>query len=145
MSHAMTPAAREAFLAEPRVAILALSDKRRGPLAVPIWYLYEPGGAVRFLTPKASKKGALLKPEKRISLCVQSEDRPYKYVSVEGPITAIGTAITDDHLLPLAQRYLGDEDGRAYAENFRETVATGSRMLIDMAPERWLTVDYGKG
>jgi PPOX class probable F420-dependent enzyme len=145
MSHAMTQAEREAFLAEPRVAILALSDKRRGPLAVPIWYLYEPGGEIRFLTPKASRKAALLKPEKRISLCVQSEDRPYKYVSVEGPISAIGTATTDDHLLPLAQRYLGEEDGRAYAEGYREAVATGSRMLIDMTPERWLTVDYGKG
>ncbi len=145
MSHAMSRAEREAFLAEPRVAILALSDKRRGPLAVPIWYVYEPGGEIWFLTPKTSAKGVLLKPEKRISLCVQSEERPYKYVSVEGPITAIATATTDDHLLPLAQRYQGEEAGRAYAEDKREALANGSRMLVHMAPERWLTVDYGKG
>jgi nitroimidazol reductase NimA-like FMN-containing flavoprotein (pyridoxamine 5'-phosphate oxidase superfamily) len=144
MSHAMTKAEREAFLAEPRVAILALSDKRRGPLAVPIWYVYEPGAELWFLTAKASAKGALLKPEKRISLCVQSEERPYKYVSVEGPITKIGTADTDAHLLPLAQRYRGEEEGRAYAENLRETLASGSRMLVHMRIERWLTVDYGK-
>ena len=145
MQYTMTKEEREAFLADARVAILALSEKGRGPLAVPIWYVYEPGGELWFVTAKASAKGDLLKPEKRISLCVQTETRPYKYVSVEGPITRIGIASTDEHLLPMAQRYRGQEDGRAYAENFRETVATGSRMLIDMAPERWLTVDYGKG
>jgi hypothetical protein len=144
MSHTMTKAEREAFLADARVAILALSDKGRGPLAVPIWYVYEPGGELWFLTAKASAKGDLLKPEKRISLCVQTETRPYKYVSVEGPISRIGIATTDDHLLPLAQRYRGEEDGRAYAENLREAVATGSRMLVHMAPERWLTLDNSK-
>ncbi|MDP6565980.1 MAG: pyridoxamine 5'-phosphate oxidase family protein [Alphaproteobacteria bacterium] len=144
MSHTMTKAEREAFLAEPRVAILALSDKGRGPLAVPIWYIYEPGGELWFLTAKASPKGRLLKPEKRISLCVQTETRPYKYVSVEGPITRIGTATTDDHLLPMAQRYRGEADGRSYAESLREALASGSRMLVHMAPERWLTLDYAK-
>ncbi len=144
MSHTMTKAEREAFLAEPRVAVLALSDKGRGPLAVPIWYIYEPGGELWFLTEKASAKADLLKPEKRISLCVQIETRPYKYVSIEGPITRISTATTDDHVLPIAQRYRGEENGRAYAENLREAVATGSRMLVHMAPERWLTLDYSK-
>ena len=144
MSHNMTKAEREAFLADTRVAILALPNKGRGPLALPIWYIYEPGGELWFLTAKASAKGALLKPGKRISLCVQTETRPYKYVSIEGPITRIGIATTDDHLLPMAQRYRGEEDGRAYAENMREELETGSRMLVSMAPERWLTLDYSK-
>jgi PPOX class probable F420-dependent enzyme len=144
MSHTMTKAEREAFLADTRVAILAVSEKGRGPVAVPIWYVYKPGGELWFVTEKASAKADLLKPEKRISLCVQTETRPYKYVSVEGPITRIGTATTDDHLLSLAQRYRGEEDGRAYAENLHEAVATGSRMLVYMAPERWLTLDYSK-
>jgi nitroimidazol reductase NimA-like FMN-containing flavoprotein (pyridoxamine 5'-phosphate oxidase superfamily) len=140
----MTKEEREAFLADARVAILALSEKGRGPLAVPIWYVYEPGGELWFVTAKASAKGDLLKPEKRISLCVQTETRPYKYVSIEGPITKIGIANTDDHLLPLAQRYRGAEDGRAYAESLREDLEIGSSMLVRMVPERWLTLDHSK-
>ncbi len=143
MSHTMTKAQREAFLAEPRVAVLALGDGGRGPLAVPIWYLYEPGGEVVFLTPKSSRKGRLLAEGRRISLCVQSEDRPYRYVSVEGPITAIGTATSEDHLRPLAIRYRGEADGTAYADAMAPALADGSRMLVHMQPERWLTADYG--
>ncbi len=144
MSYFMTKDEREAFLAGTRVAILALSDKGRGPLALPIWYVYEPGGELWFLTAKASAKGGLLKSEKRISLCVQTETRPYKYVSVEGPISKIGIANTDDHLLPLAQRYRGDEDGRAYAESLRPETEAGSSILVHMTPERWLTLDHSK-
>lgn len=36
---------RELFLAEPRIAALSVSaGEGRGPLTVPIWYEYEPGG-----------------------------------------------------------------------------------------------------
>ncbi len=144
MSYTMTKEQREAFLADARVAILALSDKGRGPLAVPIWYVYEPGGELWFVTATASAKSDLLKPDKRISLCVQTATRPYKYVSIEGPISKIGIANIDDHLLPLAQRYRGDEDGRAYAESLRPETEAGSSILVHMTPERWLTLDHSK-
>jgi hypothetical protein len=36
---------RELFLAEPHIAALSVSaGPGRGPLTVPIWYQYEPGG-----------------------------------------------------------------------------------------------------
>ena len=76
-------------------------------------------------------------------LCVQSENRPTRYVSVEGPITSIGTATTEDHLRPLAIRYRGEADGNAYADAMAPDLADGSRMLVHMTPERWLTADYG--
>ncbi len=142
MSQIMTEAEREAFLAEPRVAVLALGERGRGPLAVPIWYLYEPGGEVVFLTPKSSRKGKLMAEDGRISLCVQSEERPYRYVSVEGTISSIGTATTEDHLRPLAIRYLGEAEGNAYADARAPDLADGSRLLVHMTPERWLTADY---
>ena len=82
MSQTMTKAEREAFLAEPRVAVQALGERGRGPLAVPIWYIYELGGEVVFLTPKSSRKGQLMTEGRRISLCVQSEESPYRYVSL---------------------------------------------------------------
>jgi hypothetical protein len=141
MQRKMTKAEREAFLAEPRVAVLALGERGRGPLAVPIWYFYEPGGEVVFVTPKSSHKGKLMSEGGRISLCVQSEERPYRYVSVEGPISSIGTATTEDDVRPLAIRYLGEVEGNAYADARGPDLVDAS-MLVHMTPERWLTADF---
>jgi hypothetical protein len=137
----MTKAEREAFLAEPRVAVLALGERGRGPLAVPIWYFYEPGGDVVFVTPKSSHKGKLMSEGGRISLCVQSEERPYRYVSVEGPIASIGTATNEDDVRPLAIRYLGEVEGNAYADAWAPDPVDAS-MRVHMTPERWLTADF---
>jgi len=42
---------RELFLAEPHIAALSVSaGPGRGPLTVPIWYQYEPGGEAWVLT-----------------------------------------------------------------------------------------------
>ena len=47
MSLAMTKQEREGFLADLHVGIISITEEGRGPLTVPIWYLYEPGGEVR--------------------------------------------------------------------------------------------------
>ena len=80
---------REAFLADLHVGVLAINDSGEGPLTIPIWYDYHPGGELWFLTGPDSRKGKLLDLETRVSLVAQTEDPPYKYVSVEGPIVAI--------------------------------------------------------
>ena len=59
MTH-MTQAEKEAFLADLHVGIIALSDGENGPLTVPIWYDYEPGGDLWVLTGPNSRKGKLL-------------------------------------------------------------------------------------
>jgi len=45
MSFAMSRAEREQFLARAHVGVLSLVDSGK-PLSVPVWYGYEPGGAV---------------------------------------------------------------------------------------------------
>ncbi|HIG48393.1 MAG TPA: hypothetical protein EYQ20_18910 [candidate division Zixibacteria bacterium] len=76
----------------------------------------------------------------RISMVVQTETAPYRYVSVEGPIVAREPAQTERDILPMAKRYLGSEMGTAYAAG---SSADGS-VLIKMKPEKWLSVDYNK-
>ncbi|MDX1384423.1 MAG: pyridoxamine 5'-phosphate oxidase family protein, partial [Thermoanaerobaculia bacterium] len=110
----MTRDEREAFLAAVRVGVLSLTDGDRGPLAAPVWYGYEPGGNLWFLTDDGSRKGRLLREGGRISLCVQTEDPPYRYVSIEGPVVEIRPADLEDDLRPMARRYLGREGGDAY-------------------------------
>jgi nitroimidazol reductase NimA-like FMN-containing flavoprotein (pyridoxamine 5'-phosphate oxidase superfamily) len=141
MALTMTKEEREAFLADLHVAVMSVADEGHGPLVVPIWYYYEPGGEVQIITGQTSKKAGLLERAGRFSLCAQTEALPYKYVSVEGPIVAIEAADLERDRRPLARRYLGTELGDRYVESRRDVPGN---VLVRMRPERWLTVDYEK-
>jgi nitroimidazol reductase NimA-like FMN-containing flavoprotein (pyridoxamine 5'-phosphate oxidase superfamily) len=141
MSVVMTKAEREQFLAGLHVGILGVSAEHRGPILVPVWYLYEPGGEVSFITFERAKKVAMLKSEGRCTLCVQNEEPPYQYVSVEGPIRGIEQADVEQHSRPISRRYLGVVEGDAYVEE----TSGEPELLVRMKPERWSTADYGKG
>jgi Pyridoxamine 5'-phosphate oxidase len=142
MSVAMTPKEREAFLADVHVGVIAIAEEGRGPLTVPVWYSYEPGGEVRVVTGRTSRKGQLLERAQRLSLCAQTETPPYKYVSVEGPIIAVEVANVERDLRPLARRYLGARGGDRYVDSTRSE--HDDNVLVRMRPERWLTVDFAK-
>lgn len=138
----MSRAEREKFLAAVRVGVLSIADGARGPLTIPVWYGYEPGGEVWFVTDRDSRKGARLLLVDRISLCVQTETPPYQYVSVEGPIAAIEIADLERHSRVLAHRYLGREGGDRYLAGSSSN--RDASIVVRLRPERWLTVDYGK-
>ena len=134
----MTTTERESFLADLHVGVLAVERADGPPLITPIWYRYEPGGAVEFSTDASSVKGRLLVAAGRATLCVQREALPYAYVTVDGPVT-FGEA-SDDVRRDIAVRYLGPEMGQAYmASN-----ASGDNTLVRLTPQRWHTVDYTK-
>ena len=142
MALTMTKREREAFLAAVHVGMISIAEEGRGPLTVPIWYAYAPGGELRLITGRHSRKGRLLTQAGRCSLCVHTESPPYRYVSVEGPITAIEAVDVERDLRPLAHRYLGAEEGDRFVEQTREGQA--DNILLRMRPERWLTADYAK-
>jgi nitroimidazol reductase NimA-like FMN-containing flavoprotein (pyridoxamine 5'-phosphate oxidase superfamily) len=138
----MTAAERAAFLADVHVGILSVEDPGRGPLAVPVWYAYAPGGTVDVVTSGHSVKARLLRAAGRFSLCAQAETPPYRYVSVEGPITAMAETVDPDERRALAHRYLGAELGQLYLGATEEDAADS--VAFRMVPERWHTADYGK-
>jgi nitroimidazol reductase NimA-like FMN-containing flavoprotein (pyridoxamine 5'-phosphate oxidase superfamily) len=142
MSVTMTKQEREAFLAGVHVGVLSVPEPGRGPLTVPVWYVYEPGGELRIVTGRISRKGRLLEQARRFSLCAQAESPPYKYVSVEGPIVAIEASEVERDIRPLARRYLGVKGGDQYVATAREV--SDDNVLVRMRPERWLTADYAK-
>src|SRR5437879_701421 len=87
---------RERFLGAPRVGVMGVTDPRGGncaPLVVPVWYSYEPGGEIVVETGRETIKAQLVRAAGRFSLCVQDEQQPYRYVSVEGPVTAVDDPI----------------------------------------------------
>jgi PPOX class probable F420-dependent enzyme len=144
MSYAMTKAAREAFLAETHVAVISVACDGRGPLTVPVWYRYEPGGAVRFVTGRNARKVAPIRRAGRLSLCVQSETAPYQFVSVEGPATVSDDPDFELDVRQVALRYLGKEFGEAYLAMTATERAEQGSVLVTLVPQRWISVDYGR-
>jgi PPOX class probable F420-dependent enzyme len=140
MSLSMSRTDREEFLAGMHVGVLSVaSDDGAGPLAVPIWYTYQPGGTVNVSTGRSTRKARAIEAAGRFSLCAQDERPPYKYVTVEGP--AVMADATDAERLELARRYLGPEGGDAFiAAN-----PGGGQVMIRMTPEHWLTRSYSNG
>lgn len=133
----MTAAERETFLADLHVGILAIQRDGKGPLAVPIWYQYENGDVMIWMSDE-SAKAKLLRRHGRASMTVQNETPPYQYVMVEGPVTV---EPSDRDITPVAIRYLGDEMGRGYAA---QNPPNESSVVARLTPEHWLTTDYGK-
>lgn len=139
----MSKSEREAFLADLHVGVLSVADGTRGPLAVPVWYIYEPGGDVWFSTGQNSEKARLLRGVSRASLVAQTETAPYQYVMVEGPVS-FEAVHYDRHLWPLASRYLGEKGGQDYIRSTGGPDQVKTSVLVRITPERWRTVDYGK-
>jgi len=144
MSLAMSVAEREAFLAEVHVAVISIPEPGRGGLTLPIWYDYAPGGPLWFVTDAGSRKARLLEAAGCLSLCVQTEQPPYKYVGVEGKVRSIEPADLERDTRPIAHRYLGREIGDRYIEATRGAGGEAASIVVRINLRRWLSVDYAK-
>ncbi len=143
MPTAMTINERVSFLAKAHVAVLGVASAGDcGPVMMPVWYRYEPGGEITILTERNSRKTRLIRGAGRFSLCAQQDQPPYQYVTVEGPVTRIQDSVTVEERRTLARRYLGTEEGDRYIAS--TAAATPDIIAIQMLPERWLAVDQGK-
>lgn len=136
MSMAMSVSERQEFLAAPHVGVLAVERPGRAPLAVPVWYGYEPGGEL-LVWSYPEVKEQLIRASGRFTLTAQTEGWPYKYVSVEGPVVAIEVPVPLDVAIAIAAIYLGEDEGREFAEGCHQP----DHVLFRMRPERWLSAD----
>lgn len=146
MPRVMSAAEREQFLAEPHVGVLTLADGEHGPLATPVWYIYERGGNIVFSTRKETRKARRLELGKRVSFVVQLEGdiangKLPKYVSVEGPVVKLEPADLDRDLRPIVHRYLGQAVGDGYLAATRGDKAT-DELVVHVRPERWFSRDF---
>ena len=135
---AMTTTEREAFVRDVHVAIVAVDEPGRAPLAMPIWYLVDDDGTIVLSMDGSSLKARLLRAAGRATITVQTEAPPYSYVSMEGPAT-VGPLSHDP--LELASRYLGPELGQWYVDN---NPAGDDTVTVRITPEHWRTYDFAK-
>ncbi|WP_433274939.1 pyridoxamine 5'-phosphate oxidase family protein [Pseudonocardia xinjiangensis] len=140
MSFAMTAQERQEFLAGVHVGVVAVNRPERAPLAVPVWYDYEPGGDLLIWIDRGSVKERLFREAGRFSICAQVETPPYKYVTAEGPIVALDQAPTEEQALGIASRYLPEDEAVRWVKDN----LGASSLLVRMRPEKWLSTDYGK-
>lgn len=145
MPRPMTPAEREAFLSEPRVAVLSVAgDDGRPPLAAPCFYAYQPGGHVSFFTNtqrRRARKVERIRRAGRVSLTVQRPEPPYMYVTVEGTVVTADGSPAASEIVAVARRYMPEEHARALAASELEDPGS-TFLLFRVRPDRWLTADF---
>jgi PPOX class probable F420-dependent enzyme len=132
--------AAQAFLAAPRVGMLAVARQSGPPVASPVWYSYEPGGDVVFVIGRSSAKAKALRAAGVASFCAQSEELPYAFVTVDGPVVVEDARADEAFRARLAERYLGAELGAAYVDSTKGS----DNVIARLAPARWRSNDYGK-
>jgi nitroimidazol reductase NimA-like FMN-containing flavoprotein (pyridoxamine 5'-phosphate oxidase superfamily) len=138
---ALSKEEREQFLAEPHVAALSVSaGDKRGPLTVPIWYQYTPGGQPWLITGDGSRKHRLIETQGEFTLMVDTVEPTVRYVAVEGTVDRIEPG-TDEQLVELTKRYLAPEKVDAYLEFARRE--HGASVAIFLNPLHWLSADLG--
>ncbi len=144
MSLSMTRRERERFLAGVHVGVLGVADTRGGPttapLLVPVWYVYEPGAEVILQTGRDTAKARLIRAAGRVSLCVQDERPPYRYVSVEGPVVEEQDPADAAARSAAAHHYLPEGEAEAYLRATQDQLADD--VTFRMCPQRWRTADF---
>ncbi|HEU0191643.1 MAG TPA: pyridoxamine 5'-phosphate oxidase family protein [Mycobacterium sp.] len=137
----LTKDQREQFLAEPHIAALSVdAGGGRGPLTVPMWYQYAPGGQPWVLTGEGSRKVQLIEAAGCFTLMVQRTEPTLRYVVVDGTADRIEPG-TDDHHIELAHRYLPPGRAEKYLEFALAELPP--HVVIHLRPQHWIGADLG--
>ncbi|CAJ1498694.1 pyridoxamine 5'-phosphate oxidase family protein [[Mycobacterium] holstebronense] len=132
---------REHFLAEPHIAALSVNaGAGRGPLTVPIWYQYAPGGEPWVLTGAGSRKAQLIEAAGSFSLMVERTEPTLRYVAVDGTVSRIEPGTEELHA-ELAHRYLPPDRAKKFLEY--ALAELGEQVVIYLRPQHWISADLG--
>lgn len=134
----MATADREAFLAEPHIGVLTIARAAgQPPLASPIWYEYV-DGVLAINVGRDSVKARLATAAGAASLTVQTEQLPYRFVTVGGPVT-VGPA-DDDTRRRIATRYMP----AGMLDDYLATASAADMVTLRLTPATWYSNDYTK-
>jgi PPOX class probable F420-dependent enzyme len=126
------------LLAEPNVAVVAVTAPDGAPHAVPTWYEYRKG-EIFFISEPSAFKCKCLARDPRITFVVDVRKWPYKSIILKGRVT-MEEKIADDLTERMSIAYMGKKAGRAYAAQFKgETL-----MVVRFKPDHTISWDYSK-
>ena len=120
------------FLRQTLVAVISWVDGGGAPRSAPIWHSWE-GGASYMFTGRGTLKWRNLSRDPRASLCVDWREPPYKSVILSGRVEEVRRPLYD-LVLSMALRYYGEDEGRAFAEGYRD--GAEDAVVFRLAPTR---------
>ncbi len=124
------------LLSRTLVAVISTVDAAGHPRSTPIWYQWEDGAAYMF-TGRRTLKWRNIQRAPVASLCVDLREPPYRSVILDGLIEEVQRPLYD-LVLSMAVRYYGEEDGRTFAEGYREQ--SEDTVIFRLTPTR--VADY---
>lgn len=129
---------REAFLTEPHIGVLTIARPAgQPPLASPIWYEYA-DGVVAINVGRGSAKARRAAAEGVASLTVQTEQLPYRFVTVGGPLTVDDA--DDDTRRRIASRYMPAE----MVDGYLAGGDAADMLTLRLSPTTWHSNDFTK-
>ena len=120
------------FLSQTLVAVISWVDGDGAPRSAPIWHSWEDGASYMF-TGRGTLKWRNLSRDPRAALCVDWREPPYKSVILSGRVEEVRRPLYD-LVLFMAIRYYGEEEGRAFAEGYRD--GSEDAVVFRLAPTR---------
>lgn len=124
------------FLSQTLVAVISTVDGEGRPRSAPIWYQWEDGAAYMF-TGRRTLKWRNIVRNPVASLCVDWREPPYRSVVLDGTVEEVQRSLYD-LVLSMAVRYYGEEEGREFAEGYREQ--SEDTVIFRLTPTR--VADY---
>jgi PPOX class probable F420-dependent enzyme len=112
----------------PLVAVLAAYRSNGDVLLSPVWHRWSDGG-FDVVVGASDIKLRHLRRDPRASIVVYENQPPYRGLELRGEARLLREGMAEA-VSSMAVRYLGSEDGRAYAE----TAAVGNSMLVRVEP-----------
>jgi PPOX class probable F420-dependent enzyme len=121
------------LLDQPAFATLATLMPDGGPQATAIWYRRD-GETLRMACGASSVKARNIARDPRVAVTVIDPRNPYAFIQVRGGAEIIpGSDLARTEFRILAQRYMGEADGTAWADNLSPT---GDFVVLVVHPER---------
>lgn len=134
----MDAEALQAFLAQPRDAIISTNRVGRGSQLNPVWFLWD-GESFLFSTPKASVKYANIVRDPNISVIV-NDPVTYTYVAAYGRAEIVGLERYPELGNALMEKYISADQRQQFSaanqRYFNQAIVQASRVVIVLKPEK---------
>lgn len=137
MPAALAPDVEE-FLRQPNVAALATVRPDGRPHVTPVWYDFSEG-EFTVSTFRTAQKLENVARKGFASLCIYSQELPYRLVIAEGTARA-GSPVDNVWRQRVASRYLGESAGRRYVQD----TADWDIVAIHIRPIKWTTEGFSE-
>ncbi len=126
----MTAEVRE-FLAEAKwPGVLSTLTPQGAPITSAVWFALD-GDAILISTPAARPKARNARNDSRVSFLVDTRERPYKGVAIEGTAEVIEDPERRS-MRTIAERYLGPD----LPEAMEQRIAATDRVMLRITPSR---------